>query len=184
MTGRSEERVVLLDDSGEQVGSMPKTLVHHTDTPLHLGFSCYLFDRDGRLLVTRRALSKRTWPGVWTNSCCGHPAPGEPVGDAVPRRVREELGLGIDTPTCLLPRFRYSATAPDGTMENEVCPVFCARADGPVHADAAEVMDWRWVPWPDFAVAAGLRWPISPWAADQVPQLAAAPGFSLWTDRR
>ncbi|WP_327151093.1 hypothetical protein [Nocardia sp. NBC_01329] len=97
---------------------------------------------------------------------------------------RGELGLGIDTPTCLLPRFRYSATAPDGTQENELCPVFWARADGPVHVGVAEVMDWRRVPWPDFAAAAGLRWPVSPWAADQVPQLAAAPGFSLWTDGR
>jgi isopentenyl-diphosphate delta-isomerase len=100
--GFGEEVVVLLDEDGRAVGTEPKATVHHTETPLHLAFSCYLFDRDGRLLLTQRALHKPTWPGAWTNSVCGHPAPGEPVEDAVRRRVRAEVGAVAEDVRLLL----------------------------------------------------------------------------------
>ena len=155
-----DERVVLLDDAGNSVGSAAKATVHHTETPLHLGFSCYLFDGAGRVLLTRRALGKQTWPGVWTNAFCGHPAPGENVEDAVRRRARQELGAALAEVVCVLPDFRYRARAADGTVENEVCPVFCALADGPVAAVPDEVMDLVWVGWDEVRAAASLDWAI------------------------
>jgi isopentenyl-diphosphate Delta-isomerase len=122
-----EELVLSVDEYGKEIGTAAKASVHHEATPLHLAFSCYLpFDGDGRLLLTRRALQKRTWPGVWTNSFCAHPSPGERTVDAVHRRGRQELGLRIDEAVCVLPDFRYGAVAADGTVENEICPVFCA----------------------------------------------------------
>lgn len=173
-TSRSDEEVVLLDDDGRVIGSAPKATVHGPDTPLHLAFSCYVFDRAGNVLVTRRALGKRTWPGVWTNSFCGHPAPGEDVVDAVVRRADQELGVPLRDVRCVLPDFRYRAVAADGTVENEVCPVFCAWVDSELAASPDEIMEHRWMPWHELRAAAELTWAISPWATEQIPLLEAA----------
>lgn len=75
---------------------------------------------------------------------------------------------------CVLPDFRYRAVAADGTVENEICPVFCAHADDSVRPAPDEVMDYRWVPWRDVRQAAGLPWVISPWAVEQIPLLDAS----------
>ena len=170
------EQVVLLDEAGAAVGLADKRTVHHADTPLHLAFSCYVFDDRGRLLLTRRATSKPTWPGAWTNSVCGHPGPGEPLADAVRRRAADELGIELSDVRLLLPAFRYRAVMPDGVVENEMCPVFVARTDNEVDADPAEVDSFEWVDWAAFraSVLAGER-PVSPWCVDQVLLLPADP---------
>lgn len=85
--------VVLVDAQGNPTGTAPKSTVHTHDTPLHLAFSCYVLGPDGKILVTRRALSKKTWPGVWTNSACGHLLPHETAAEAAMRRVPHEIGL-------------------------------------------------------------------------------------------
>jgi isopentenyl-diphosphate delta-isomerase len=171
---RPAELVVLLDDGHQPVGTADKQRVHGEDTPLHLAFSCYIFDDTGRLLMTRRALTKRAWPGVWTNSCCGHPAPDEDAADAVRRRVREELRIELTDLRLALPDFRYRATDPDGIVENEVCPVWVARSVQQPRPDPAEVLEWRWADWNLLVTLAETApWVISPWAARQAPLLAA-----------
>ncbi len=173
--------VVLLDEDRRPIGQLPKSQVHHAATPLHLAFSCYVFDGSGRLLMTRRATSKRTWPGVWTNSCCGHPLPGERSTEAAARRLREELGLQLVRSAVALPDFGYQAVAPDGVVENEFCPVLVGSVDGQPHPDPAEVLEYRWAPWHEVvALAAAAPWAISPWAALQIPLLAAL-NHSPWS---
>ena len=171
------ELVVLLDPDGAAVGTAAKGEVHHAATPLHLAFSCYLVDGDDRLVMTRRAATKRTFPGVWTNSFCGHPAPGEALDEAVRRRGRQELGVDVGPPRLVLPRFRYRAEQ-DGVVEREMCPVFTARVSGDPVPDPAEVDDVRPVAWDDLVVAVreGTWAGLSPWCVEQVTELAALGG--------
>lgn len=167
------ELVVLVDDTGAPIGSADKAVVHTTETPLHLAFSCHVYDRDGRLLVTRRALSKRTWPGVWTNSFCGHPAPGEAMEGAVARRARYELGISLETIEPLLPEFRYRAIDASGIVENEFCPVYRAVTTDAVAANPTEVAEWHWVdPRSLRNSVEATPFAFSPWLVLQLEQLS------------
>lgn len=168
------ENVTLLAEDGTAVGILPKSEVHTTDTPLHLAFSCHVQDRAGRVLVTRRALDKRTWPGVWTNSFCGHPQPGEDMIEAVRRRGSEELGLRVADIRVALPGYRYRAVDASGIVENEICPVHVAVVDEQPVANPDEVAEWQWVDVDDL-LAAVTRTPFafSPWLAEQLPLLRA-----------
>jgi isopentenyl-diphosphate delta-isomerase len=164
------ELVVLLAEDGAAIGAADKTTVHSGRTPLHLAFSCYAFDTADRLLVTRRSPAKRTFPGVWTNTCCGHPAPGEPVADAVSRRMAHELALVPHALQLVLPEFRYRASMA-GIEENELCPVYLCRVDRDPRPRSDEVADYRWLHWPDYvhAITAGVD--VSPWSLAQVHAL-------------
>jgi isopentenyl-diphosphate Delta-isomerase len=169
-----DERVVLLADDGEPIGTAPKAGVHTTDTPLHLAFSCHVTDAEGRLLVTRRALSKTTWPGVWTNSFCGHPCPGEDLPSAVARRAFDELGLTLTDLRLVLPDFRYRAVDAGGIVENEICPVFTAATFDDVQPDPDEVAEYRWVDAADLETAVSMApWAFSPWLNLQLVELSA-----------
>jgi isopentenyl-diphosphate delta-isomerase type 1 len=170
----SDDPVVLLDEAGAPVGQAAKSAIHHDDTPLHLAFSCYVLDRRGRLLVTTRAASKPSFPGVVTNTVCGHPRPGEDLAEAVRRRARGELGVDVRDLRLVLPGFGYRA-AMNGLVEHERCPVFVGWAhDDALDPDPAEVDAAEWVPWADFSagVLDGTR-VVSPWCAEQVAQLAS-----------
>ncbi len=167
------EQVVLLDEDGHPIGVQDKASVHHGDTPLHLAFSCYAFTADGSVLVTQRALHKRTFPGVWTNSFCGHPAPGESFESAVRRRGRFEVGLKAHAIEVALPEFRYTAEM-DGVKENELCPVYLARYSGEVSPDPDEVEAALTMSWAAFVDRALNDPGYSPWAKLQVSQLVEA----------
>ncbi|CAN5222755.1 isopentenyl-diphosphate Delta-isomerase [soil metagenome] len=168
------ELVVLVDDDGTPTGTADKSVIHDGETPLHLAFSCHVFHTDGRVLVTRRAIGKRTFPGIWTNSFCGHPAPGEASVDAVRRRALRELGLTLGDIEVVLPDFRYRAVDAAGIVENEICPVFTATVDAdPAPADD-EVAEWAWAsPSQLRAAVEATPFAYSPWLVLQLGEWAA-----------
>lgn len=168
------EQVVLVDADGAPIGTADKIGVHTTDTALHLAFSCHVYDPAGRVLVTRRALGKLTWPGVWTNSFCGHPAPGESMELAIARRALRELGITITNLEPILPDFRYRAVDASGIVENEVCPVYRAVTTDAVAPSPDEVAEFAWVePASLAAAAAAAPYAFSPWLGWQLQELAA-----------
>ena len=163
------EQVVLVDETGAPIGTADKSVIHDGDTPLHLAFSCHVFSPDGRVLVTRRALGKRTFPGVWTNTFCGHPAPGESLPDAVRRRAVRELGIELGDLQPALPDFRYRAVDASGVVENEICPVYRAVFDGDPVPAADEVAEWAWVaPAALRAAVEATPFAFSPWLVLQL----------------
>ncbi|MGP9527817.1 isopentenyl-diphosphate Delta-isomerase [Glutamicibacter sp. AOP5-A2-18] len=164
--------VVLLSEDGQPIGTCAKELVHTTDTALHQAFSCHVLNADGQVLVTRRSLNKLTWPGVWTNSFCGHPQPDEVMEDAIKRHAQHELGLSIKSVELALPDFRYRAVDASGIVENEICPVFTAVIDSEISANPSEVMDHRWVDPNQLRDSLRLTpWAFSPWVVWQAEQM-------------
>lgn len=177
-----QEHVILLDEHGSPIGMEEKYTAHHHNTPLHLAFSSWLFNSHGECLVTRRAMGKKAWPGVWTNSVCGHPQEGETLEQAMVRRCRYEVGVDIIDITPIAPGFRYRETDPSGIVENEICPVFAAQIITPLDINTEEVMEYQWVKIDAlFRSLVATPWAFSPWmvleaenANEQLRQFAAS----------
>lgn len=170
--------VVLVDADDNPIGTAPKAEVHTGRTPLHRAFSCHLFDSSGRVLFSRRALGKKTWPGVWTNAFCGHSAQDEDRADALVRHGAFEMGLDIDRGAVemAIPSFAYRAQDVSGIVEHEICPVFTLRMDASPVPNPDEVMDFAWLsPETLDHVVAGSPWLISPWSALQWAELRGLP---------
>lgn len=166
------ELVILLADDGTPIGTTPKSTVHNLDTALHQAFSCHVVNEKGEVLVTRRALSKRAWPGVWSNAFCGHPLPGEAMTDAITRRASFELGLTLRDVRVILPDFRYRAVDSSGIVENEICPVYVATAVGAPVPNPDEAVEYAWAA-PGALRRAVMDAPFafSPWLFLQLTEL-------------
>ncbi len=157
------EHVILLDEQDQPAGMLEKYAAHTFDTPLHLAFSCWLFNQQGQLLVTRRSLGKSLARGM-DQLGLRTPQQGETFEQAVTRRCRFELGVEISDIAPVHPAFRYRAVAPNGIVENEVCPVYAARVVSEVQPNDDEVMDYQWVDLATMLSAlAATPWAFSPW---------------------
>jgi isopentenyl-diphosphate delta-isomerase len=171
----AEEELELVDDAGQTVGVAGKLAAHQAPGHLHRAFSVFLFSpapspahspattADGPLmLLQRRAAGKYHSPGVWSNTCCGHPRPQEPPRAAAARRVREELGL---TSVALTEAgvVRYRHPDPDtGLVEHEYNHLFTGWVSQPPQPDPAEVSATTFVSAADLARLRG-REPFSAW---------------------
>lgn len=165
-----EEFVVLVDDNNNEIGTALKDTVHTADTPLHRGFSLFLFNSKKELLLTKRSSKKKTFPGVWTNTVCGHPAPGESVVEAAKRRLDVELGLRTEDLRNLREAapYRYRFVDRNGIVENEICPILVAYSDADPKPDPEEVKKWRWMKWEKFLEEIKKNpYMYSPWCVEE-----------------
>jgi isopentenyl-diphosphate Delta-isomerase len=152
----------LVDDQGSTIGTAEKLSAHRQPGRLHRAFSVFLFDLDGRLLLQRRALSKYHSPGVWSNTCCGHPYPGEQPFVAAARRTAEELGAA---PALLREAGTVRYDLPDeasGLIEREWNHLFVGVVTAPLGPDPAEIEDTRFVTPQELAALRADR-PFSVW---------------------
>lgn len=136
------ERVILVDQRDRPAGEAEK-LEAHRQGRLHRAFSVFVLDGSGRVLLQRRAAGKYHSARLWSNSCCGHPRPGEDTRAAAERRLAEEMGFH-----CALEpagAFVYRAQLGD-LVEHEYDHVFRGRFDGDPRPDPAEVEAWHWMP--------------------------------------
>jgi isopentenyl-diphosphate delta-isomerase len=139
----ADELVVLVDERDTAYGVAPK-LDAHRDGRLHRAISVVLFDDRGRLLLQRRAEAKYHSGGLWSNTCCGHPRPGESVRDAAERRLSAELGIrGCEL--TVVSQFVYRAKLTDGLVEHELDHVLVGRWNGRARPNPTEVSETRWV---------------------------------------
>ena len=163
---QKHEYVVLVDEQDRQTGTAPKETIHTLDTPLHRAFSLFLFNGKKQLLLQQRSGLKKTWPLVWSNSCCGHPLPGESYESAVKRRALFELGISLNS-VIKVSDYRYSFTK-DGVMENEICPIFTGFFHGTVQPNKDEVQSVQWIDWYDW-IKATRQFPerYSPWCIEE-----------------
>ncbi|TSC76064.1 MAG: isopentenyl-diphosphate delta-isomerase Idi [Parcubacteria group bacterium Gr01-1014_31] len=175
----SVEHVVLIDDNDQVLGVAPKATVHGSTTPLHRGFSLFLFNRAGELLLQQRALHKLTWPGAWSNSVCGHPAADETASQAAVRRTREELGLTLQDALQIAPyRYRFRR---QGVEENEICPLVVATTRQTPSPNPEEVAAIRWVGWNDFLREVRENpGRYSEWCEEEIVVLDESPAFRDW----
>lgn len=141
-TNTLEERVVLVNEHDEEIGTMGKMEAHQVGA-LHRAFSIFLFDDEGRLLVQQRAADKYHSPGLWTNTCCSHPRAGESVESAAQRRLIEEMG--IDTPLVRKFSFLYKASFENGLVEHELDHVLFGYWSGAAEPDPSEAQAWKYL---------------------------------------
>ncbi len=152
----------LVDEDGNTIGTAEKLSAHQAPGRLHRAFSVFLFDDRGRLLLQQRALSKYHSPGVWSNTCCGHPYPDEPPFVAAARRTGEELGAA---PLLLREAGRVRYNHPDpasGLVEQEYNHLFAGLIGTDLRPDPEEIADTAFV------------------TPDELDKLRAERTFSAW----
>lgn len=136
------EHVILVDPRDNELGTMDKMEAHKKGV-LHRAFSILLFDSSGKVLLQKRSARKYHSSGLWTNTCCSHPLPGESLEQATRRRLKEEMGIDVQ-PTFSY-SFIYKAELDHGLIEHELDHVFTGMFGGKPVINEKEVADWKFV---------------------------------------
>lgn len=136
------EEVILVDRNDTPTGTEEKIKAHELAL-LHRAFSVFIFNKNGELMLQQRALHKYHSPGLWTNTCCSHPRPGEETMDAAHRRLREEMGFDCELQWKF--SFIYKAPFDNGLTEHEFDHVFFGTYDNKPVINRDEVESWKWI---------------------------------------
>jgi isopentenyl-diphosphate Delta-isomerase len=136
------QQVILVDDLNKQIGISSK-IDAHLSGKLHRSFSIFIFNSKKELLIQKRAKNKYHSGGLWSNTVCSHPTPGETTINAANRRLIEEMGVYCEIKPVL--SFTYFEKLDNNMIENECDTVFVGSYSGDMHANYHEVMDYRWV---------------------------------------
>ena len=138
------EEVILVDKNDVEVGTMEKMEAHRDVGTLHRAFSVFVSNTDGDLLLQRRAEHKYHSGGLWTNTCCSHPRPGETVREAANRRLVEEMGM--ECKLVELFSFEYKAELDGGMTEWELDHVLLGLSDVEPQINPDEVAEFKYMP--------------------------------------
>jgi isopentenyl-diphosphate delta-isomerase len=138
----TSERVVLVNENDQVIGIEDKIRAHLCGV-LHRAFSVFVLNTSGDLLLQQRAMTKYHSRGLWSNTCCGHPRPGETIEQASQRRLKEEMGFDSDLNEVF--SFVYRAKLEDGLIEHEYDHILVGRFEGIPTPDPVEVADWKWL---------------------------------------
>ena len=136
------ENVILVDSNDSPVGEMEK-MEAHLKGELHRALSVLVFSSQGEMLLQQRAFSKYHTPGLWSNTCCSHPRPGEVSLEAATRRLGEEMGFTTELTNSF--SFIYKAHFENGLTEHEYDHVFFGNFDGVPVPNPDEAHDYKWV---------------------------------------
>ena len=139
----SIEKVVLVNENDEVVGSMEK-IEAHEKALLHRAFSVFVINKNNELMLQRRALGKYHSPGLWTNTCCSHPRVNESYEQGAHRRMVEEMGFDCELKDMF--SFIYKAPFDNGLTEHELDHVFVGYCDTEPKINPDEVDSWKWMP--------------------------------------
>ncbi len=136
------DEVVLVNTADEITGSAPKLEAHRTGL-LHRAFSVIIFNSEGEILLQQRAPGKYHSAGLWSNTCCSHPQPGENIKDSAEQRLFEEMSFRAKLE--YVDKFYYRAELENNMTEHEIDYVFTGRYDGLVDPDPAEIAAYKWI---------------------------------------
>jgi len=134
--------VILVDQNDVEIGTKEK-MEAHRNALLHRAFSVFIFNSKGELLLQQRAIEKYHSGGLWTNTCCSHPFPGEKTDDAANRRLNEEMGL--ETNLEFKFKFLYKARLDNELTEHEIDHVFVGYSDEKPQLNVDEVGDYKYM---------------------------------------
>jgi isopentenyl-diphosphate Delta-isomerase len=144
-----DELVILVDENDNEIGMMPKAEAHQKAL-LHRAISVFIFNSNGEWLLQRRALTKYHSAGLWTNTCCTHPLPGETNIDAANRRLRQEMGMQCSIKELF--SFTYKEDLDSELTEHEFDHVFIGVSDFIPRINAKEVVEFKYVKYNDLIV--------------------------------